>query len=184
MYAQNRMALPPISPLVKKLITVLFAAFIIELVLQIWLEWPVFQLLALDPTQLSTATFWQLLSYPLVETPGAVFKVLLNLLMLWWFLSPFEANYGPRRTMQFIVAATLSASLPALAIGLLFSGTGIFASSYLSGSDAIGLAALAAFAMSYRHGTINLFGIFPMKAMHLIFLSMGLSFLFFLASTT
>jgi membrane associated rhomboid family serine protease len=178
----SHFAFPPLAPLTKKIIILLFAAFVLEVILQVWLGIPVFQLLALQPTQLGVHTMWQLVTYPLVEYPDAVFKILLSLLMLWWFLSPFEQRHGVRRTLQLSGVAILSASVPALAVGYATQDSGLFASSLLAGSDPIALAALAAFAITHRHSQILLFGVFAMKPVHIIALSVGISVLFFLVT--
>lgn len=175
-------AFPPLGALTKKIILVLFGAFIVQAILEVWVGMPVFRTLALNPTELGAATLWQIITYPLVELPAAIFKLLLSLLMLWWFLSPFEHRYGRIRTLQLCAVAVLSAALLALSVGYLSLGGGLFLSSYLAGADPIGLAALCAFALIHRRSQILLFGVFAMKPMHIILLSIGLSVLMFLIS--
>ncbi len=175
-------AFPTLAPSTKKIIVTLLSAFVLEVVLQIWMKIPIFQTLALHPAQVGTHTLWQMVTYPLVEFPDALFKLLLSLLMLWWFLSPFEQQHGSKRMFQLCAVAVLAASIPALVIGYLTQNSQMVVSSYLAGSDPIALAALAAFAITYRHSQILLFGAFPMKPTHVIGLSIGISVLFFLIS--
>ncbi|QQR89904.1 MAG: rhomboid family intramembrane serine protease [Myxococcales bacterium] len=178
----HHMALPPLAPTTKKIIVLLSAAFIAELILQVWVGIPVFQMLALDPTTLGIQTLWQLFTFPFVEYPQAIIKVFLSLLMIWWFLSPFELSHGRARLIQLCMAAILASGLAALLTGQIVSSGSVFTSSLLAGSDALSLAALAAFAATYRHSQILLFGVFPIKTMHIIAFSVAMSVLYFLAS--
>lgn len=180
------MQFPRLTPFVKKLLIGLLSIYIGELVLQNWLGVGVFEVLALNHGALSPATLWQVLTYVVVAPPGPqhVVGVLIGLVFLWWILAPFEERFGVRRTAQLTVVAALSASVPALLAsqGLLLAGVQrLFPPLY--GTNPVMLAAVAGFAESLRgRGTLSFFGAIPMQPKHLIYVVIGLSVLFFLAS--
>src|SRR5262245_49783687 len=102
------------SSVVKKLIIVLFAAYVIELLCEQWLRIPYSTTLAMYPGLLAP---WQLVTYTLVNggvvTGSEPIMFLLGLLFLWWALAPFEIGYGSKRTLQLIFVSILAASVPA-----------------------------------------------------------------------
>lgn len=171
-------AFPPLTPIVKRLLIGLLGCYVAELVLQNFVGVPVYGLLALSPSTPGVSTLWQLVTYVVVWPPRAVLQVLISLVFIWLVLSPFEARFGPRRTIQLCVVSVLAASVPALAIGLVLpQGTA------LSGATPILVGSIAAFAWTLRgRGQLMLFGVFPMQAIHIIWLLVGVTLLFFLAS--
>ena len=177
------MMFPRLTPLVRQMLITLVVIYVAELILQNWVNVPVFELLALSHGSLSPATLWQLFTYLLVTptSPQYVLGFLIGLVFVWWILAPFEERYGAKRTLQLCAVAALSASLPALAVGHIAPG----ASEYppLFGTGPVLLAGIAAFAYALRGmGTLSLFGAFSMKPIYVIWLALGISVLFFLAS--
>ncbi|MFW5877108.1 MAG: hypothetical protein ACOCXM_10260 [Myxococcota bacterium] len=173
-------AFPRLTPVVRKLLFLFLGAFVLELLLDRWAGVPLYQLFALAPGAVGVETLWQLATHVLVWPPdaGSVLPVLIGLVFLWWMMAPFEERFGGRRTWQLALVGTFSASVPALLVGLLMPQP-----YRLSGFNPILLSTIAAFAWSLRHrGHLMLFGVVRMKAVHLIFLVVGVSLLFFLAS--
>ena len=171
--------LPPLTPFVKKLLIGLLGAFVAQLVLEVWLGVPVSTLLALSTETVGVPTLWQLFTYVLVwpPSPSSVAWLLISLLFFWWMMAPFEQRHGAARTAQLCLVSTLSASVPALLAGLLWPSYPLF------GSNVILIGVIGAFAASMpRDATISLFGLFPMRPVHLILLVIGWSLLGFLAS--
>lgn len=171
---------PPLTPFVKKLLIVLFGAWIVQIILQNWAGVPIFQILALDTGSPGVATLWQLgthvFAFP--TGPQSVFSMLIMLLFLWWMLAPFEQRFGQKRTIQLCVVAALSAAALALIVGLLVPNP-----SALYGAQAMLLGSIAAFAWSYRgQGRMSFFGIVEMKPVHIIYLVLALSALMFITS--
>lgn len=177
---------PRLTPLVRKLLIVLGGTYVATLILQNWVGLPIFEFLALNHRTLRLATLWQMLTYPLAMPSGPqhVFGILINLVFFWLIMAPFEERYGERRTAQLTMVATVGASFPALLVGQTVAAAGA-ASLYppMYGTNPILLAAIAAFAYALRgRGTLSLFGVVPMQPVHVIYLVLGLSVLFFLAS--
>jgi len=170
---------PPLTPFVKKLLIGLLGAFVVTLVLEVWVGVPVTALLALDATKPGIWTAWQLFTYVLVwpAGPGSVFPVLIGLVFMWWILAPFEQRFGSKRVAQLCVVTTITASIPAFVVGLLFSAPPLY------GFGPIIIGGIAAFAWTLpKDGSLSLFGVFPMKPIHLIGLVIGISLIMFLAS--
>jgi membrane associated rhomboid family serine protease len=171
---------PPLTPFVKKLLIVLFGAWILQILLQNWAGVPIFELLALNTARLGVATLWQLgthvLAFP--TGPQALFSMLLSLVFLWWMLAPFEQRFGQKRTIQLCVVAVLTSAALALIVGLLVPSP-----SSLYGAQAMLLGSIAAFAWSYRgQGRMSFFGVIDMKPVHIIYLVLALSALMFMLS--
>lgn len=171
-------AIPPLTPLVKRLVTTLAVAFVVELILTNFMSVDVIGWLALSPSTLGIPTLWQLVTYVLVEPPQAVMSVIIGLLFMWLIMSPFELQFGPRRTLQLALFGTLAASIASVAVGAMLPG-----SPPLFGSTPIAYAGMAATAHSHgSHGRISLFGAFRMTSNQLLGLLAGLSVLWFLAT--
>jgi len=171
-------AAPPLTPFVKRLIITLSVAFVMELVLTNFMHVAVFDWLALSPSTLGIPTLWQLITYVLVEPPQAVGGVLIGLLFMWLIMSPFELQFGARRTLQLTLCGMLAASIASVAVGLMLPG-----SPPLFGSNPIAYAGMAATARAAGgSGRISLFGAFRMTSNQLLGLLAGLSLLWFLAT--
>ena len=164
----------------KKLLIALFAAWIVQILLQNWAGVPTLALLALNTGSLGIHTLWQLgthvFAFP--TGPQAVVSMLLSLVFLWWMLAPFEQRFGQKRTIQLCVVSALSAALLGLLAGLVAPNP-----SPLFGAQAIILGTIAAFAWSYRgQGRMSFFGVIDMKPVHIIYLVLAFSLLMFLIS--
>ena len=172
-FGRSRFRLPRLSTVVRNLITALVAAYVAQLVLQNWLGVPIVSLLALTPGGVG---IWQLLTFVLVDISNPL-MFLLGLLFLWWALSPFERDFGPRRTLQLCLVAMLSASVPAYLLGFVIEG-----SPPLFGSSPLWYGGIAATAWLYREQPVSLFGALTMTARQLLWVLLGMSVLGFLAS--
>jgi len=173
--------LPPLTPFVKGLMIALFALFVLEAILQNFVGVPVFELLALDPTSLSIATAWQVLTHVLIvpSDPGSVFNLLFSLLFLWWIMAPFESRYGRERVMQLSVVAALSAALGAVLAGQLAPDY----SMRVFGPQVITLTGICAYAtLLPPRAELNFFGLLPLRPNQLIYIMLGLSVLNFLTT--
>jgi hypothetical protein len=168
-------ALPRLSSVVKKLIIALFAAYVLQLILENWVGIPLSSLLAMSPGAIAP---WQLVTYVLVQNPyqNPLF-FLLGLVFIWWALSPFEIGYGARRTLQLCFAVALSASLPAYLVGTVMAG-----SPPLYGSHPLWFGAIAAVTWLHRDQQMSLFGVAQMSAKQFLTLLLVMTLLFFLAT--
>jgi hypothetical protein len=172
-YGRPQIALPRLSAVVKKLIIVLFSAYVIELLADGWLGLPIGGWLAMQP---AGPALWQLVTYVLVDR-GNPLMFLLGLLFIWWALSPFEIGYGSKRTLQLCGVSVIAASVPAYLAGFVFPG-----SPPLYGSSALWFGGIAATTWLYGQQPMSLFGAVTMTARQFLWLLLGMSVLMFLAS--
>lgn len=170
--------MPPLTPLVKKLIIGLLVAFVLELILENFLKIPVISLLSLNPNELSPLMLLQLVSYVVIEPPQQVMSMLIGLLFMWLILSPFELRYGPRHTLELILCGTLAAGLAVVIISLIAPMPGYL----FFGSHPLAYAGMAAMTQVMGGGRIMFFGVLPMTSQTLLLVLGGLSLLQFLAT--
>jgi hypothetical protein len=176
-----RFVFPRLTGFIKKLVMGLLVAYVLELVLMNFMGIPVFDLLALNASDLGIATCWQIFTYVLVDHPSAVMSLLVGLIFIWLILSPFEILYGSTRTMQLCAVGVIFSSVTAVVTQALLSKLNLGPSG-LWGSQSIAYAGMAAIAMTMRGRSISLFGLFSMTSNQLLLLLVGLSFLMFLAT--
>jgi len=145
-------------------------------------HYPLWQLLVLYPPGDGSAMgpgfhLWQLLTAHFVHPPAAVFTVVLNLLMLVFFVGPVENMIGRRRLIFVWIATAVGAGLGTIVFGLLQGAT---ASAYGIGPGIITL--VVVFCALMPEATINLFFILPLKAKYLGWFTAGMTVLYALAA--
>jgi hypothetical protein len=165
--------MPRISPTVKQILIALVAAFVLQVVLENWLDVRVFGWLAMSPGELMP---WQLFTYVLVDRNHPV-MFLIGLLFIAWALSTFELTFGRTRTLQLCVFAALAASIPAWLLGLVVTGA-----PPLFGANPLWYGSIAAITWLDRHRPMSLFGVLPMTAQQFLLLLLGISTLMFLTT--
>ena len=169
---------PPLTPVVKRLIIALFAAFVLELIFENFAGLHVIQLLALDPVNLGLGSIPQMVTYVFVEDPRGVGSMLIGLLFMWLIMSPFEATFGKRHTLELALAGTLGASVAVVLAAFVAPIT-----PYLFfGSYPIAYAGMAAMTQVMRGGRMLFFGVVPMTSRQLLWVLAGFSVLQYLAS--
>jgi membrane associated rhomboid family serine protease len=172
-------SVPPLTPVVKKLIIALAVAFVLELVLENFVGMPMSRLLALDPIRLGPATLWQVVTYVFVQptdNPSTITSLLFDLFFMWLIMSPFEAAFGRRHTLELIVSGTLGAAFTVLAFAQIAPIPGF----HLYGSSAIAYAGMAAMTQVMRGGRMLLFGAIPMTSRQLLLVLAGIPLVEFL----
>lgn len=172
--------LPPLTPLTKVLLFGLLGVFVAQLVANNFLRVPLFDLLALRVGHFGLLTPVQLVTWFVATppTPGSILPFAITMLFLWWMVGPMEQLFGTKNTVLLCAAGVVGGGLAALIVGLVFGLDGL-----LFGPEGIFLALIAALAWVYRdRGEVSLFGLFSMKAIHVLYLALGFSVLGFLAS--
>lgn len=166
--------MPRITPTAKQILITLLVSFVLQVVLENWLDLRVSSLLAMFPGQLAP---WQLVTYVLVGSTMNPLMFLLGLLFTGWALSTFERMFGSTRTWQLCGVAVLSASVPAWLLGVV-----VPAAPPLFGANALWCGSVATVCWLDRHRPMSLFGAVSMTAQQLILLILGLSVLMFLTT--
>jgi hypothetical protein len=170
--------MPPASPVAKQLIYIALGSFVLQMVLQVWLGLPIFQLLALRGGSPGVDDLWRLFTHPFVWPPGpdSVFGLAFVCLGFWWMVSPIEGRYGARGAWTFVALALLAGAFCARLVGLFLPGSVHF------GTGAVFLGAIAVFAFTMRSQVVHLFGVLALQAMHVLYIALGFSALRFLTT--
>ncbi len=161
----------------KQLLTGIVSLWIAEMVLQNFLGVPVSRWveLTLPP---GIHTLWQPFSYIFTRSlePGGLLFVLVDLVFFAWMVSDFQRMHGKTRTLQLLAVSAMAAAIPAIFVSAIFPGV-----MSMAGGGVTVLATLVCFAWSRRRaGSLNLFGMFRVEAMHLIYFVLGFAVLRFL----
>jgi membrane associated rhomboid family serine protease len=156
-------SVPPLTPLVKQLLILLFAAFVLEVMLPASVRAGMVALLTLDPDHLSPLTLPQLVTYVLVEERN-LNGMLFGMVFTWLIVSPFEATFGKRATIELVLAGILGGSLAVLIVSQIAS----MAPYRFFGSFPIAYAGMTAMAQVMRGGRMMFFGILPMTSKQLL----------------
>ncbi|HVK50008.1 MAG TPA: rhomboid family intramembrane serine protease [Pseudobacter sp.] len=96
---------PP--PVIKNLIIINALMWIAELTFKDALVDP----LSLHYVKSPNFGFWQLLTYMFLHSPGSIFHLLFNMLMLWVFGSQLEYRWGAKRFLLFYLICGVGAGL-------------------------------------------------------------------------
>jgi membrane associated rhomboid family serine protease len=147
-----RFAFPPLTPAVRTILVVLFASLVAQSVAEPLLGLPLFRWLALHD-EFAFTLLWQWASYVLVEYPGdrMVLSRALDLLLIYFWLTPFEKQFGARRTFTLAALSAVAGAVLPLVVGLLAPEISV----PHAGASAISWAGLAALAVTTRGQPMN-----------------------------
>lgn len=143
------------SPVIKTLIIANVALYVMS-----WLVAGQFnQLFGLVPVKvLSERWVWQPFTYMFLH--GSLLHLLFNLLAIWMFGMPLEAQWGPREFLKFYLVCGVGAALFNVALAPSSPVPVIGASGAVYGL-------LVAFAMAFPDAVVYLYAFFPIKAKHM-----------------
>lgn len=111
-------AFPPLTPVVRVTLIVLFVGFVLQSILEGASGIPVYAYAGLH-YDLAPGLAWQWATYPLIEIPsdGMVIARALSLLMIYLWLAPFEVELGARNTIVIIVLGVIGGAVLPLLFG-------------------------------------------------------------------
>lgn len=159
-----RFAFPPLTPVVRAILVVLFASFVVQTLLQGLLDAPAFEWLALETRRdgIGLHTAWQWATYPLVEyvQDRMVIARAIDLLLIYTFGALAESHLGRNRTLQLVGVSIVGAVVLPVAFGLVFPDFAI----PVAGASAITWAMMGAFAVLTRGAPVNFVFLPPMSA--------------------
>jgi membrane associated rhomboid family serine protease len=164
--------MPTITPTVKQILIGLVSVFVLQLIVENWLELRLFGWLALQPGELMP---WQLVTYVLVNLNDPLF-FLIGGMFLAWTLSQIELMFGRTRTLQMCLVAALGAGVPVWLLGFAVAGL-----PPLWGVSPLLFGAIATTCWLDRRGVRSLFGVVSMTGQQMLLLFSGITFLYFLA---
>ena len=111
------LALPPFTPIVKKLLIINTAVFVLTLLAQNFAPFLVRVLRFgwLIPSDVLHGALWELVTYAFFHV--GLFHLLFNMLALWMFGSQFETDWGPRRFLEFYLFCVVGAAISTMVVG-------------------------------------------------------------------
>lgn len=162
---------PPISPVVKRLIVVSVAIWIVQFLLfkaqQIELSW----YLGIVPPLFFRGWVWQIGTYLFLHSTYNPWHILMNMLYLYLFGGDLERHWGGRRFLRYYLICGVGAGLVVATAGKL-SGVEI---PTIGASGAIyGL--LLAYGIVFAERVVVFMLMFPMKARTLSWIFFGIAF--------
>ncbi len=160
-----RFAFPPLTPVVRAILLVLFASFVVQSLVEGALGIQLSDWLALH-NDLGIPLAWQWATYPLVEAPGpgAVFARGIDLLLIYLFGAMVESHLGRNRTIQLVLVSVVGGAILPFVFGLLVPAFSI----PLMGATAITWALMGAWAVLTRGAPVNFFMMPNMSAWYAI----------------
>jgi membrane associated rhomboid family serine protease len=170
---QMRLALPPITPVVMRLliinVAVFVAAWMIPQLAQILTEW-----FSVYPWKFyNVLQVWRLVTYQFLH--DGIYHILINMLVLYFFGPMLERQWGSRKFLTFYLVC---GAMGGILFQLLVIVHILPAIPIVGASGAI-YGMLAAGAILFPNLRIYLFGIFPMPFMVLAIIFAGISILRF-----
>lgn len=165
-----------LTPLGRHLLIFYAGLYVLELVLQHWLHLPVAQTLRLYPYKTPDFHVWQTFTHPFVQNPVNPFIVLIDLLVLYFFITPLEKVLGTSRFIIFFYLAAFGGAL----MGLAFSTMSGFGHPFLGMTPSI-LAMVTVFGFIYPEATVLFMFILPIKARYISYATILITFFTFLA---
>ena len=152
----------PLTPIVRNLIIINSAAYLL-LSLSSLPTLTIYELLGLSPTYVvEELALWQLITYMFLHS-SSIWHVLFNMLILWWFGSDIERNWGGKLFLRYYLMSGVFAGLFVVAFSL-------GSKSVTIGASGAVMAILFAYAMSYPNRVILFMFVIPMKVKYFVLL--------------
>ncbi|HZN02052.1 MAG TPA: rhomboid family intramembrane serine protease [Candidatus Polarisedimenticolia bacterium] len=108
---------------------------------------------------------WQLVTYMFLHSPGWLFHLIINMLMLWMFGTEVERMWGTRRFLKYYFTCGIGAGLVTCAT---------FWTSTTYGASGAVFGVMLAYAMTFPERIIYFWFIFPMRALSFVLLCAGI----------
>lgn len=159
---QVQLQMPRLTTVNKTLMIASAVLFLLDAILARSMGTSLAAFLGLSASGILSGKVFQFITYPLVERQ--LLAVIFNGLLLWFLGSELESQWGRKRYLQFLAAATLTAGIIYVGLGVsLFANSPIY-SFPLGGMQGIGAALCLAYAVLYPDRSFMFMMIFPMKA--------------------
>jgi len=166
-YAQPQFNLPVLEPWMKRLLGVLFAMYVVELVLRntgmpvYLLEWRSFE---------SGFAYYQPLTRFLVQGRQAVFSVILGLLVLYFLIPAIVQMLSRRKVLHATVAAAIGGTVLPMLLDAVWLSNG-----QVMGWPVLGLSLVVLFGLANPSGTILAFFFIPISGTLILYGTLAIS---------
>lgn len=118
---------------------------------------------SLNMDAVTSGQVWRFLTYAFCHDTDALFHILFNMLLFWWFGRELEQIYGSREFLYFYLMAAVFAGLCYLVLGILTQSIG----NCIGASGAI-MAIMMVYAIHYPTRVILIWGIIPVQIRWLV----------------
>jgi len=182
----SRIAVAPMTPVVKKLLIANVAIwFVLQIFLGQFFKWTGWESLILHPAMVIEKFYgWQLVSYMFFHAISP-FHLMFNMLMLWFFGSELEKQWGSKFFAgYYFVSGVGAAIIYCLSVGIYAALTGIRTPLVIPVMGASGalFGLLVAYGIIFSENVIYFMGLFPMKAKYFVILAGAIDFASLLSS--
>lgn len=162
------------TPVVRWLLIINIAAFLIQMIGDMFLGTHILETLALVPHKIfNEHAYWQFFTYMFMH--AELFHILFNLLILWMIGSELEGQWGRKFFLKYYFICGISAGFFYLFVQLFFQGTAASMIPMVGSSGAVyGL--LVAYGIIYSERTMLFMMVFPMKAKHFVLVLAAIEF--------
>lgn len=168
-HGQPQFATPPLTPVVKGLLIVTTAFFLLNTGLETFANSSLQGSLGFVPARLAQGWIWQLFTYPLLH--AGLFHLLFNLLVVWTVGGELERLWHARTFAGFLVVCSMGAALTYGIFSLLGIGPGPEVP--VVGSSGVVYGLLLAYGILFGDRMMYFFLLFPMQARYFVMLLGG-----------
>ncbi len=163
MNAQSQIYLPKLTLVNRSLIIISAATFVLDFILtKSTGVGSLFSIFGLSAERVFSGHIYTLITYPFFSR--SIIEVILNCLMLWLMGSEFEANWGVKRYLSFILTTVLGGAILYLGVvALFFQGSAVFSFPLMGFAGIVGALCLA-YAVIYPDRIFSFLMIIPVKA--------------------
>ena len=173
MESQSQIYLPKLTLINKILIITAAVLFILENIVSRTSSLYLGGILGLSAEQVLHGHIYTLITYPFLSR--SIIEVILNCLMLWLMGSEFEANWGSRRYLNFLVSVVVGGGLLYLVVCFLFFKSTLVYAFPLVGLSGIVSALCVAYAVIFPDRIFSFLMIIPVKAKYFCLILVAIS---------
>ncbi|MBY0416370.1 MAG: rhomboid family intramembrane serine protease [Bdellovibrionales bacterium] len=178
----SQIYLPKLTFVNKILIAISSAVFILDFILSKTAGFGLTGLVGLSGYNVFSGHIYTIITYPFMS--GSIIELILNCLMLWLMGSEFEANWGRKRYLSFIVTTVIGGAVLYLSVvGIFFQGHQVFLYPLTGFAGIVGAMCLA-YAVIYPDRLFSFLMIIPIKAKYFCMLLVVISLYQGIASPT
>ncbi len=159
---QSQVYLPKLTFINKVLIIISSSLFVLSFLLGKFSNLDLTPYLGLSVSGMMGGQIWTLVTYPLLS--HGLLETILNCLMLWMMGSEFEANWGTKRYVSFLLTSIVGGALLYLFVVAIFFSGAQLSSFPLTGLSGIVGALCLAYAVIYPDRVFSFMMIIPVKA--------------------
>lgn len=182
MNGQSQIYLPKLTLINKILIIISAVLFIADFALSRSAGISLTAMLGLSADRVFSGHVYSVITYPFLS--HSILEVILNSLMLWLMGSEFEANWGQKRYLSFILTTMIGGAILYLGIVALFFSGSIVYSYPLTGFAGIVGALCLAYAVIYPDRIFSFLMVIPVKAKYFCMILVVISLYQGIASPT